>query len=1333
MVHFLKARFVVLCIVVLLPMDLLLGQDCDLPILSSFSDFTTEGFSVSWIDFNSGTVSWDVEYGLKDFTPLGVPTIAGIGEKTISISGLQSGTTYELYLRSNCANNEFSSWNGPYFANTVISNESACKLDLDISDNNCPLSDLFKIEVKDYDGLELGTDLILENVELIIAHTWPPDLQLTLIAPDRTEVLLSQFNGTGADDYGNSKDVSCTETVAFTDNACFSIEEAVPPFVGAFSPEESMSDLLQGIDPNGIWELSICDRANGDFGKLEYFSLNFSEQACVVPSSFSISDIEADNITVTWDSGAVCEALEISYKEQSAPIQGTSSDYIVCTEGNFNIQELRPNTTYELSVRSDCGVGVFSPFSCVTLFTTACSNSLFREEFDDKDLCGTACQDLCKIDGIWRNVSSANTEWIVHSGPTKTTFTGPEADRKGSGNYLYIETQEGQCELSSEVILESKCLTKPDNQACALSFSYHMFGNDVGLLNVFFSEDSISWISIWSQSGSQSNQWNFAKVAFDSSFERGLFRFSARRLDGGVRGDIAIDNIKLIGIDTIEPLLLYEDTDGDGFGNGAVPRLVCSNVVTNGFSENGDDCDDNNSTSFPGAVEIACNQVDENCNGMADDIGNVNITYLLGNIIDESCKGAADGIITLQANNGTPPYQYEWSDGSIGQGVTDLESGIYTCTITDFNGCQSVTDPIFVDFENIVVYSVNTILASSCKGADDGAIELLIEGGIPPYSVTWNNGFRGSSIDDLVDGYYHATITDRSSCAVVTDSILINGPQILTTGVADKRDNDCNGESTGFIRIGILGGLPPYDISWSNGASDNFINQLVSGLYSVTVTDQNNCQNVISDIEVQEPMTLAVELSSIEHITCSGGTNSFVDVTVRGGTAPYSFFWSDGTNDQDLVNRAAGLYSVTVSDIKSCSAVLSDVEILQPAPVVIEVDSVVNVNCSGSKFGYVSVDVEGGTGDYVYNWGLFDGSNIEENYLDSLQAGNYSLTVVDDFGCKSRAFSVEVSNLNIPLNINSTLLQDIICFGDSTGRISAEVLNGLAPYDFNWSSGDKVVQFETRDTLNGLLSESYNLTITDAEGCKGISDSISVRSNSEIKFTITDRAQNDCWQDSSGVIEIAVVGGVTPYDIEWSSGQTGTRISQLGNGEYIAMVSDREGCLLETSPISVTSNPQLTIHAALVHPTEGSLGSISLTADGGDGMYTYTWADPLENYSGPDIEGLTAGAYALTLTDGLGCTIDTTLLLEFLTAVSDVQNYTVALYPNPTTGDVHIENLACSGQLSLMNLRGQLLYSSAIQSGSQTLSLKEYRPGVYYLLIQCQEYQWIEKVLLLDN
>ena len=1297
-------------IILLLP-SVVYGQACQLPILSSFSQPTKSSVQMQWLDFNSSVLSYEIEFGEKGFAPTQIPSITDVPNKTFMLTGLESGTAYEVYIRTECPSG-LSGWNGPYFFNTVIDNNSGCGVSLAIADNRCPLTERFQIEVAGYDGLLMGRDIVLDNVELLIAHPWPPDLNIELWSPYGEMTLLSRHNGSGANDYGDTSLDACAGALLFSDSACEDITSFAPPFVGIVKPEAPLSDLYSDNTPNGIWELRICDRANGDLGILQHLKLSFTESACLVPPTLNIADIEADNITVVWQNDFDCQTLELAYKRKDDPIQLSFSEIVLCSQGSFTIPNLNIDEEYEMVVTAQCGITSSSPESCVFPFRTACANSTIIESFENVELCEAACEVACPLTGIWNNANNNVSDWIVNQGETPTRFTGPESGAGGSGQYIYIENQVAQCPDRQEIMLISDCLSKPQSSACALSFSYNMFGNEIGKLSVEYSTDSLVWNTLWSLEGNQGTDWFSTTLDLPVSFERGLIRFVAEKESNVTRGDIAIDKLKLIGIETIEPLRVFVDADEDGYGDSDRPVLVCSSILGFGFAFVDGDCDDENPLINPGVIEILCNQIDENCNGPEDDAEESDIGFLLGDIQNASCLGQENAAVTIQAVNGQPPYSYNWSDGQMTASATNLAAGVYFCTITDFGGCQLVTDPIIVDFDEILVYSVRAMESPTCFGANDGLLELLVEGGTPPYRINWNSGDQGNLIGGLSDGVYKATITDGGFCSVEIDSIILKGPDLITGGVILKRDNSCFNDSSGFIQLGIFGGTPPYDILWSTGATTSIINGLPSGIYASTITDQNGCLDIVEDILIEQPEELSITLNNIENISCFEEDESLIDISVTGGTTPYGYFWSDGSNLQDLINQPSGSYVVTVTDVNSCTVESTLFDIAQPAPISAVVDSILNVNCIGSSDGFLSVDVSGGNGPFDYNWSIQDGQNNQANALTELSSGSYSLTVVDAFDCKSEVFSFEVINQSVPISLQVSVLNEALCFGDSTGQLTARALNGELPLDYNWSSGEKTISSSRIDTLQELIAGAYNLTVTDSEGCTGVSDSIRVSQPTEVVISST-KIDNLCFDEALGSASIAVDGGIEPYNVHWSNDATGTMIDGLINGNYVAQVTDDRGCINESQPIAINSPEALSVSATIVQPMGVQDGMISLDVSGGIAPISFTWPAPYEDESESSLTNLPDGSYAVTITDGNNCTLDTLFVLQ-TTAVSEAGLAGFNFYPNPAREVLHISGPGSLESVELFSLNGQLLSSTYNQISNWNIDLTRLPVGLFY-------------------
>ena len=1322
--HILSTAVIMLCF-----LHSVYPQICNLPILSNFNNTTQSEFNAIWIDFNSNVEFYEIEFGIKSFIRTLEPNITNITSNNYTFQSLLPGTTYEIYLRTVCDTDNKSDWNGPYFNNTNIDNESSCALSLGITDNNCPIRNTYNIEVSGYDNKILGTDINIENIALAIEHTWPPDLYIALTSPNGKSAILSSHNGNGIDNYGIPS-TNCNVNANFNDKACISISDWIPPFQGNFNAEEELASAFDGDSANGIWQLSICDRAAGDVGQLTHINLEFSTETCQAPQDFIISDIEGTTATFKWKNFDNCSTIKLTYNEIGAPPEEVFIDIVDCISESFIATGLKPGTLYELNVNTECQEGLTSNPLCAVSFQTRCSDSDFKETFDEKELCDTNCDSICNLVGIWNLNNKDSKGWFVQNGDLSNSFTGPQGDKNNQGKFIQIDPALN-CINNKTAIVNTECLNLENINECAISFFYHMFGKGVGSLFLEYTLDNEQWQILWEVKGNQGDEWIFESIGLEVSIPRGRLRFRAESNENNNQGIIALDHIKLYNTENVNLNIYYQDLDKDGYGNPDSIQLFCSDLDLFGYSKNRLDCNDQNDKINPDAQEVSCNQIDENCNGPSDDAQTIDIDININSVIDESCRGSSDGSIEIVASLGIPPFEYEWSNGSLDAINNNLTTGVYTCTVTSSNGCQTISSPIFVGFENILVYNVNNIENSSCQGEEDGSITINVAGGTEPYNIIWENGSEGLTSSNLSAGIYAATITGSNGCELTTDPIEVLGSQIITTGVAIKNDIDCFGDSTGFIQLGIIGGTSPYNILWDTGDSTAFIDELKAGFYSVTITDTNGCFNSIENIQIEEPSLLEVNLNRKRNVICNGDSNAQIDINVNGGTPPYSYFWSNGIFTQDLFNLSKGNYSVTITDFKACSAVLNDIYISEPESFEITLDSISSVSCSGSKEGFVRIEVNGGTAPYIYNWSTSDGINSMESSLNSLLPGQYFVTIVDAFGCKSLPGKFEVNNQNIPINISLSQLNKIDCHSDSTASLIALSESNNLPLDFNWSAGVKNIKDIVSDTLTLLIQGTYNITITDSEGCVGVSDSISIEQPNEINYEVTNLTNNNCFAEENGSIVLEANGGTGALEYNWNNNSMSNINSNLQNGIYQVTINDALGCEAISEEINITSPENIVIDADITPSSENMDGTITLSVSGGVAPYNYTW-NPLSVGSDSLLINLSTGTYSVTITDAHNCFVDTTLMVDFVSSISYIKRKEIIkFYPNPVDNFLQVDCLTndCNLQLYVIDITGTVRKQINL-TRNEKIDLSDLDNGLYFLECRSRSNYQLSKIIV---
>jgi gliding motility-associated-like protein len=649
-----------------------------------------------------------------------------------------------------------------------------------------------------------------------------------------------------------------------------------------------------------------------------------------------------------------------------------------------------------------------------------------------------------------------------------------------------------------------------------------------------------------------------------------------------------------------------------------------------------------------------------------------------------SCSGFADGTISIAPTNGTGPYTISWSTGDTGPMLSGVIAGTYTVTVTDNGGCTisetiTLSDPAPLNGNAIV----NDI---SCSGVNDGSIFLGVTGGTAPYTYLWNTGATTNNIAGLPDGPYSVTITDANGCAITENYTIIDPAPLNVTST--QVDLVCRGEADGSIDITPAGGTAPYTYLWSNGATSEDVGGLTAGNYSVTVRDASNC-NVTLNFTLTEPATV-LDISGVStNSTCNGSDNGTIDLTVTGGTAPYTYAWSHGPTTQDVTALAPGNYNVSVTDNIGCTKFLS-FTVAEPAPIAGN-PVVNNISCNGADDGAISLSVSGGTAPYTYAWA--DNGAETSNSRSGLSPGNYTVTITDSNGCTE----VEMFTLSEPAVLSSSFTQaDVNCFGESTGSIDLNVTGGTAPYTYAWSNG------ALSQDISGLGAGSYSVVVTDANGCT-TSESIVINQPASALTVTGSAAQITCNGAADGIINITVAGGSAPYTYNWSNGSTSEDLSNLPAGTYNLTVTDNNGCT-ENLSFVITDPPVLNVTNATTNIScfAGTDGAIDLTLVGGEAPYSFAWSNGATT---EDVSGLSAGSYTVNITDNRGCVYNETFTLSQPAPLNIAYTYT----------DVNC-NGGSNGAIDVTVTGGTAPYTYAWDNGSTNEDISSLVAGNYTLI-----------------
>ncbi|MEL7161459.1 MAG: SprB repeat-containing protein, partial [Bacteroidota bacterium] len=553
------------------------------------------------------------------------------------------------------------------------------------------------------------------------------------------------------------------------------------------------------------------------------------------------------------------------------------------------------------------------------------------------------------------------------------------------------------------------------------------------------------------------------------------------------------------------------------------------------------------------------------------------LSVTLDEVIDVSCNQGSDGQVLTTVSGGSEPYTFQWNDPNVGnsEDAGSLTAGTYTLVVTDDRGCtatltETVSEPpaLTLDFRD---YSV------SCRNGNDGAAVVIATGGNGGYTYNWQTNASQDSISNLTSGTYGVTVTDQRGC-IVTGSVTVNQPANALTAAAVQDEMGCFGAAMNVATVSASGGTTPYTYAWSSGEVTATANTLPAGMATVVVTDANDCTETVTLTIDEHPAITASILATSP--SCNDRTDGRLGAVPSGGTgmtdADYTFQWSNNESGIVITNLPGDvLYRVTITDPIGCTG---EAERFLPAPAPITFTVQEDpVDCFGNSTGGLTiVNISGpNPGDFDLQWSSEAGFAMTPS-ISGLPAGtNYGLEIIDEDGCTADT----VLTISEPTVLQADITKiDVGCFGDSDGRLSASGTGGIGSYQYAWSNASN------QNQITGLSAGSYDLTLTDANGCEEITTNVITEPE-----PITISASADpalCEGEATGTITVTGGGGRPPfvYGIENRGFTRNNVFVGLPAEEYVTFVRDSAGCQISTNvivndgpPFSLDLGPDSTI------------------------------------------------------------------------------------------------------------------------------------------------------------
>lgn len=646
-----------------------------------------------------------------------------------------------------------------------------------------------------------------------------------------------------------------------------------------------------------------------------------------------------------------------------------------------------------------------------------------------------------------------------------------------------------------------------------------------------------------------------------------------------------------------------------------------------------------------------------------------------------------------------------------------------------------------------------------CFGDATGEITASATGLDGNYTYSLNGGMDQASnvFSGLTAGTYTVVVTGQFGFTVEASPVVIaDAPQIMasTSVTLDDLTVTASG-GTGALE---------YSINGVDFQAANLFLDLPNGTYTITVQDENGC--TVTTQAIVSVDLLLVSSNIQNNVSCFGGNDGSITVTVDGGEAPYSYSLNGGTAQPSnmFTGLSAGTYTVVVTDNNGLTAETASVDLTEPSAIDVSAGATLNV---------VTVTASGGTGtlEYSLNNGAFQSSNVFPGLIN----GSYDVLVQDENGCTATT-TVIVDVPTLDFTVDFTISLD--CFGAADGMITANASGGIPPYEYKLDNGT----YQGSNQFTGLAAAVYVVWVRDAAGTEvstsvtiaeptqlGVAVSVSFNDASVVftggtspysyvsnapnqdlqnlpngTYTVIVSDANDCTATSSftinvapliipmggvditpitcfsaadGSISVAAEGGIPPYEysLDGVTFQPGGSFTGLDEGSYIITVRDSEGNLVSTNSISLPSPPAVVLTATVAGYT------ITATASDGIAPYTYSLNGGPAQSSGT-FNDLAPGTYSVVATDANGCTaVQEDLIVVLSGIVNLTETWGLKLTPNPGTGlfQLSMQQAPAALQAEVFDVAGRLLHSlNFAPNGGEfttTIDLRDLPNGTYLL------------------
>ncbi len=847
---------------------------------------------------------------------------------------------------------------------------------------------------------------------------WNSDIQMILVTPDGEQLELSTNNGGSGDNYENT---------CFTPTATTDITAGTSPFLGNYQPEGDWNDLI-GENSNGIWALKISDAGGQQMGMLRSWSITFNAE---------------NDVQYVWTPPVDLSCI-LCPDPTAAP--AATVDYTVTSVDS-----------YGCAAEDDVRVEVVDeiPAPVVDCDTDVDSGTFFLE---------------------WDTVNGI-TEYEINLGGGWMPISGTEFSQSGFdiGDVIDYEIR--------AVFPDGNCGTATLNSSCEMLFDCDFVissgdGTSMGNVDCDGSCDAVVSVSVMdamqpvvytilnNDTGEMSTQ-GFGQF---TGLCPGAYTFSAT--DGNDCTSsfdylvVAPDPIMTTATD-----INNVSCNGGNDGSATVSATGGNGDFTYEWNDPLAQTGPTATLLTAGSYTVTATDVvgcEEFFQIVITEPTELTTTTAVSNV---SCTGDNTGSIVITPAGGTAPYTIAWQDVPDGN---NLFAGIYTATVTDVNSCETiVTETIDEPAEPLTVELTQTFI--SCFETDESSALAVPSGGTGDYTYAWDNGDNTAEATNLTFGDHNVTVTDENNCQVV-QTISVTQLEELIPNIS-VAPTSCSGANDGnavvnFTEGGVGTPLDMLQYAWSNGSDMITASNLSGGEIIVTITDAQGCVGMASNT-ITTPETIEIETAFTLPLCAGEATGTASVANVINGSGDVEYLWDAAAGNQTTAtatNLEAGTYSVTATDGGNCTAEAT-ITVTEPEALSLEFATTDN-DCFGEFAGTATATAAGGTGSLTYLWENGEtGSTIENLFV-----GTYEVTVVDANDCRL----IDSTTILQPGPLEADILtEDVNCFGNRNGSVTAVPLGGTAPFRYSLNGEN----FNGSSTQIGLTAGDYTIFIEDANEC----------------------------------------------------------------------------------------------------------------------------------------------------------------------------------------------------------------------------------------------------------